>query len=289
MKKLTLSEAKKLQQLRQGQPLPASRFKGELCRLLLEEGILQVHPHKSRASYTLRNVASLDMYLHNQYGVADIVTYIRLLEAPEVERSALAQATGDSKVRPVRSFKGFCVNSYLPVPASLNGTDILICPLEGSYLFVADYEHFIPEPDVTIVGIENPENFRHIHRQQALFADIVPLFVCRYPQTQSKDLIRWLQQIPNQYLHFGDLDPAGIHIFLTEYRASLGEKATFFVPAHAEEMIRQGSRERYDKQRPLLKSVKTLLELEGENTLQALTALIEKYQRGADQEVFIYP
>lgn len=285
MKKISLSDARKLQQFRQGEQLSASNFKGELCQLLLEEGILQVHPHKSRASYSIPNVTSLDMYLHNRYGIADIAIYIRLLEAPEVERSALAQATGDSKVRPVRSFKGFCVNSYLPVPASLNGTDILICPLEGSYLFVADYEHFIPEPDVTIVGIENPENFRYVHRQQSLFPNIVPLFVCRYPQTQSKDLIRWLQQLPNQYLHFGDLDPAGIHIFLTEYRTSLGERATFFVPENAEQMIRHGNRERYDKQLNLLKTVKALLDERSE--LKAITALMEKYQRGVDQEVFI--
>lgn len=285
MKKISLSDARKLQQFRQGEQLSASNFKGELCQLLLEEGILQVHPHKSRASYSIPNVTSLDMYLHNRYGIADIAIYIRLLEAPEVERSALAQATGDSKVRPVRSFKGFCVNSYLPVPTSLNGTDILICPLEGSYLFVADYEHFIPEPDVTIVGIENPENFRYVHRQQSLFPNIVPLFVCRYPQTQSKDLIRWLQQLPNQYLHFGDLDPAGIHIFLTEYRTSLGERATFFVPENAEQMIRHGNRERYDKQLNLLKTVKALLDERSE--LKAITALMEKYQRGVDQEVFI--
>lgn len=285
MKKISLSDARKLQQFRQGEQLSASNFKGELCQLLLEEGILQVHPHKSRDSYSIPNVTSLDMYLHNRYGIADIAIYIRLLEAPEVERSALAQATGDSKVRPVRSFKGFCVNSYLPVPTSLNGTDILICPLEGSYLFVADYEHFIPEPDVTIVGIENPENFRYVHRQQSLFPNIVPLFVCRYPQTQSKDLIRWLQQLPNQYLHFGDLDPAGIHIFLTEYRTSLGERATFFVPENAEQMIRHGNRERYDKQLNLLKTVKALLDERSE--LKAITALMEKYQRGVDQEVFI--
>lgn len=285
MKPISLSDAKKIQQFRQGQQLPASRFKGELCRLLLEEGILQIHPHKSRASYSIPHVPSLDMYLHSRYGVADIATYIRLLEAPTVERSALAQVTGDSKIRPIRSFKGFCVNSYLPVPAALNGTDILICPLEGSYLFVADYEYFIPEPDVTIVGIENPENFRYIHRQQSLFPNIVPLFVCRYPQTQSKDLIRWLQQIPNQYLHFGDLDPAGIHIFLTEYRASLGDRATFFVPENAEQMIGRGNRERYDKQLTLLKTVNSLLD-EG-STLKTLTALMEKYQRGVDQEVFI--
>lgn len=285
MKPVSLSDAKKLQQLRLGQQLPASSFKGELCRLLLEEGILQVHPHKSRASYSISRVTSLDMYLYNRYGIADMATYIRLLETPDVERSELAQATGDSKIRPVRSFKGFCVNSYMPVPVSLNGTDLLICPPDGSYLFVADYENFIPEPDVTIVGIENPENFRYIHRQQSLFPDIVPLFVCRYPQTQSKDLIRWLQQIPNRYLHFGDLDPAGIHIFLTEYRAHLGEKATFFIPENAEEMIRCGNRERYDKQHTLLKAIQTL-PVE-ESALRALIALIKKYQRGVDQEVFI--
>jgi len=35
------------------------------------------------------------------------------------------------------------------------------------------------------------------------------LFVSRYPQTQSKDLLNWLQSIPNPYLHFGDFDLTG--------------------------------------------------------------------------------
>ena len=46
------------------------------------------------------------------------------------------------------------------------------------------------------------------------------LFVCRYPQ--SNDLIKWLQSIPNRYLHFGDLDFAGINIYLNEFKKYLG-------------------------------------------------------------------
>ena len=93
---------------------------------------------------------------------------------------------------------------------------MMLYPTEGTFQFIYDYERFILPADITIVGIENPENFRQISQQQYLFKDIKPLFVCRYPQNQSKDLLKWLQSIPNSYLHFGDFDLAGIGIYLNE-------------------------------------------------------------------------
>ena len=44
-------------------------------------------------------------------------------------------------------------------------------------------------------------------------------------KSQSSDLRTWLQTIPNQYVHFGDFDLAGIHIFLTEFQKHLGTRA----------------------------------------------------------------
>ncbi|MCA6071324.1 MAG: hypothetical protein LE168_02900 [Endomicrobium sp.] len=64
-----------------------------------------------------------------------------------------------------------------------------------------------------------------------------PLFVSRYPQNQSKDLIKWLQSIPNNYLHFGDFDFAGIGIYLNEYKKYLTDKAMFLIPENIEKFI----------------------------------------------------
>lgn len=68
-------------------------------------------------------------------------------------------------------------------------------------------EFYIPS-DVTVVGVENGENFCRIRSQKYLFGDNKVLFVSRYPQ--SADLREWLIKIPNRYIHFGDFDLVGI-------------------------------------------------------------------------------
>ena len=67
--------------------------------------------------------------------------------------------------------------------------------------------------DITIVGVENSRNFRHIEEQKYLFKDISPLFISRYPQNQNKDFIKWMKSVPNDYIHFGDFDISGIGIY----------------------------------------------------------------------------
>ncbi len=134
-----------------------------------------------------------------------------------------------------------------------------IAPPEGSFVFIADYENFEIPQNVIVVGIENMENFRYIRRQKKLFQDYLIkcfgdsnythaslLFVSSYPQ--SSDLVKWLQNSKNLYIHFGDLDLAGIHIYLTEFFAKIDDRASFLIPPDAENRISNGSRERYDHQ-----------------------------------------
>ncbi|MFO7823917.1 MAG: hypothetical protein R6V72_08245, partial [Cyclobacterium sp.] len=47
---------------------------------------------------------------------------------------------------------------------------------------------------------------------------------------QSKDLIKWISSIPNNYLHFGDFDMSGIGIYLNEYKKHFPIKSQFFIP-----------------------------------------------------------
>lgn len=67
-------------------------------------------------------------------------------------------------------------------------------------------------------------------------------------KSQSSDLRTWLQTIPNQYVHFGDFDLAGFHIFLTEFQKHLGTRASFLIPQDIELRIKHGSAERYNDQ-----------------------------------------
>ncbi len=183
----------------------------------------------------------------------------------------------------LQSWRSFLVNSYDPVQALLNGKHITINPAEGSNLFIHDYGDFVPAEGVIIVGIENPENFRQIEKQRYLFSGLQPLFVSRYPQ--SNDLVKWLASIPNRYLHFGDVDFAGINIYQTEFRKKLGKKATFFLPPNTEQLLLQyGNKALFNRQyKPLI----NLQDEENEPAVNAAFQLLLKHKRALEQEVFI--
>ena len=160
---------------------------------------------------------------------------------------------------------------------------VSIHPAKGSFMFIADYEHLTVSKDVVFIGIENAENFRYVTSQQYLFTryDNV-LFVSRYPQDQHRDLIRWLQSIPNPYVHFGDLDLAGIAIYEHEYYRHLGTRASFFVPDDYEQRIANGSTERYNAQ------LSQYGKMQAEDPrVQPILDCIHRFHKGYDQEGYI--
>ena len=170
--------------------------------------------------------------------------------------------------------------------ASLNGQALLVHPMEGSMTFINAPESFeIPE-DVLIVGMENAENFMLIRKQKYLFDSLYPnkriLFVSRYPQNALSDLREWLLRIPNHYIHFGDFDLAGIHIYLSEFYAYLGDRASFLIPGDIEERLREGNARLYDQQYEKFKDVTV-----SDARVQPLVDMIHCYCRGYEQEGYI--
>lgn len=274
--------AEKLLQLIQGESIPSSAAKHAMIDDLVLEGILE-RKGRIKKSLSLINKQALFTYLQNHFGINNLEQYIQVTKKENVSRSELTVASADSKLKKVRTFKGFLINCYAPITAELNGKQIIINPAEGTFQFIYDFENFNIPTDIKIVGIENPENFRYIHKQKVLFADIKPLFVSRYPQNQSKDLMKWLQSIPNNYLHFGDFDIAGIGIYVNEFKRYLDKKALFFVPKNIEELIKlHGNRSLYNEQKANFK-----LELIREEKLLQLIKTIHQYKKGLEQEVFI--
>src|SRR5690606_14173094 len=217
------------------------------------------------------------------YGISNLQNYINTLQDIEITRADLIEVSSDSKQKSVRTFKGFLGNCFSPILATINKKSIVLNPTEGAFQFIYDFENFIIPDDITIVGIENPENFRYIEKQKTLFENIKPLFVSRYPQNQSKDLLKWLQAIPNNYLHFGDFDFAGIGIYLNEYKKHLGDKAQFFIPENIEFLLNNyGNRALYNKQK--LNFEQQVIE---EKKLTNLIALLHQYKKGLEQEILI--
>ncbi|HMG08542.1 MAG TPA: hypothetical protein VK609_08540 [Mucilaginibacter sp.] len=281
---LSKSQAGIFLQLSKGEKIPASKLKGSLMAELLVEGILaDIRSGRTRSLLYVPKVESLNAFLANRFSITDLEHYVNTLSQDGVTRADLILAAANSKAKKVRTFTGFLVNCNEPVTAILRSENIEINPPAGTFQFIHDTKHFIPHPELTIVGVENSESFSQIEKQQHLFKNIHPLFVCRYPLNQSKDLIKWLQSIRNPYLHYGDFDFAGIGIYLNEYKRHLVPRSTFFIPDNIELLIKKwGNRNLYDNQK-----INFDLKLITEPKIHELIDLIHRYKKGLEQEILI--
>jgi hypothetical protein len=280
--KIPFHISEKLLQLLQGETIPASSAKHAVIEELIEEKVIK-RTGRIQKRLSASNLKSLQIFLQNKYGIGDLQEYINIQKKTEITRSELIAVSSDSKSKKVRTFKGFLVNCYSPIEARLRNEQITINPVSGTFHFIYDFEQISISEDITIVGVENPENFRHIEKQKHLFSNLKPLFVSRYPQNQSKDLLKWLCSIPNKYLHFGDFDFAGIGIYLNEYKKHLAARSTFFIPDDIEELIIEyGNKALYNKQQ-----INFNPQSIEETNLSNLLHLITKYKKGLEQEILI--
>lgn len=279
---LTLKIAKVLVQLINGETIPDSSAKSKLIDDLVRENII-FRKGKHKKTLQLFNENNLHLYLINQLQINNLNKYIQALENDNSTRADFVKITSDSKNSKERVFKGFLINCYNPIIAELNNQTVIIDPKLGSFIFIYDYETFKIPKNITIIGIENAKKFSQIQEQKYLFEGLNPLFVSRYPQNQNKDLIKWLKSIPNNYLHFGDFDFAGIGIYLNEYKKHLSRKATFFIPENIKSALcENGNRERFNNQKLNFK-IDTIQEVK----ILYLLEIINTEKKGLDQEYYI--
>ena len=276
--------------LRKGETVPFCRFPSDWAEEMLLEGGASSIVRGSRKSLKVVCRAAFDVYLRSKGLQPDKLEETAAVLSGASSRSEQVRLLGDSKAVMVRSCPGFPVNVIGPLSVRLEERKILLCPCPGSFLYISNFQAFRIPSDAIVVGVENMENFRLPELQTAVWEEIqeqygeggVPplLLVSRYPQ--SRDLATWLQGIPNKYVHFGDFDLAGVHIYLTEFYARLGERAAFFVPDDIEKRLSNGSRERYNVQFERFGNMKV-----SDARVQRLVGLIHRHHRGYDQEGYI--
>ncbi len=266
---------------------------GRLSEELERRGHFFVSHKGRRVYYKVKDIESFRLDLATiDEELRDLDRLQRLYNnGGELSRHEMASYNGNSKIRKKRTFNGFLVNSYTPIYAILNERPYMVNPTEGTFAFVYDWRSFSIPEDVVVVGIENCENYERIRTQRTLFEDVMEkvtgnrsspiLFVSRYPQENSStDLRNWLVGIPNKYIHYGDFDLKGIHIFHTEFYKYLGNKSSFLIPDNIETYIKKGIRERYDDQYEYRNITSPIPEV------QALINMINKYKHCYDQEAF---
>lgn len=248
--------------------------------ILIEEELISIQSNGVRKSVRAQNPTIFEktiteLFTHG----ASLNEWIGLCRN-NASRGQLVDKTGDSKSMTVRTFSGFLLDSIDPVQICNDGNPVTIKHSSGISYYIQNPKALSIPENVVVVGIENAENFCRLNEQAYLFEAMQCIFVSRYPQNAS--LYRWLEDIPNRYIHFGDFDLAGINIYQTEFYNRLGKRASMLVPSDIEQRIMNGNTELFDKQYAKFKSIKII-----DSRVQPLYDLIMKYHRCYEQEGYI--
>jgi len=281
MMDLSISNAKILQKLILINIINGSEFKNKkLLAQLVEENILKIQqltPCKSKIH--LINFDNLKSYLKNEFNIKDLDKYIEILTSKGISRSELIEVSGDSKTKYIQTQTGLYIAGYENVILSFNEKKFNIANiLEGTSLFIHHDTKFTIDKDILIVGVENVENLLQIQKQKYLFEKFKKdkLFVLLNPP-----MLKFIEISQNKYLHFGDIDLAGISIYETKVKTKI-KNSDFFIPASIEEDLKDGKKQLYFRQYEKYKSlISDTLEI------QVLIDLIHKYQKVVEQEIFI--
>lgn len=273
----------KLLRLMSGERIPASSLHHPLIQELYNEEVIQKQiKGRSKVLYYIDNPQYLEAYVRNNYGINHLTQYLDTLKNKSATRADAVEAASNSKLTKKRTLEGFFVTSYEPIETKLFDNTLIINPPFGTSVFVNEYRNFNLLHDTIIVGVENAENFKYVEKQKYLFQDKKVLFVFKHPQ--SNDLIKWLETIPNEYLHFGDFDFCALTIYYAQYKKRLHARCNLFMPPDLEMYLKDnGNKDLYNDQLRFEPKGDAL----NEKSIQEIVALIHKYRKGLEQEIFI--
>jgi len=253
-----------------------------IFRELIEQQVVTVvQSGRTRKALYAHNKEAVINYLRNKKSIPDLDKYINELEQPGPLRADAVAVSANSKLTRKRTFEGFLVNSVKPIEAKLNGQPLILPPQEGTFIHIYDWANFEIPPGIKIVGVENGEVFRYPGLLPHELNIEEALFVCRYPY--SADLVTWIARSQNPYIHFGDFDWAGMNIYLDEYKAKLGARASLLVPGDLDKKLKDGSTKLYNEQFHLRKKLEDIQDADAIRLYQ----LLLKHRRVLEQEIYL--
>lgn len=279
---ITIEQAKLLKELSEGKKVPLSRLKARIFQQLIQEQVLLRQKESHGWNIYTDHPQSLLNYLYNHYIRCTLDEYIERGQAVP-SRSNNIRMSGDSKLKETELWQGFYFKVSEPIHAQWQGKPLTLLPYpEGIPVFMPQPETLSLPEEVTVVMIENSENFLKIETQLPLFQGLKCFFVSFYPREQHSYFIEWLQKQPNNYVHYGDFDFAGIHIYQSQYKKYVSGESRYLVPSGLLPLFRRyGKRELYNNQLSLQALIKA-----DEPGISELLEIIKREHKGLEQEIF---
>ena len=177
----------------------------------------------------------------------EIDVYIQEMFDKKPSRDEVQKWHNNTKSKESKSLKGLYVSSLKEIDIKLNNKIVTITPNNGLGYFLFYTELIELFSDTVIVGIENYQVIWFAKKYKQFFERDNVLFVVINPY-----MLDWINDLENEYIHFGDYDLAGINIYLNKIvpRLIKSKKHSMFIPKDIEILIKDyGNHELYEDQK----------------------------------------
>lgn len=287
--KVSLKDLRGLISLMEEGTIRASSISEKIWKTLQQEHLVSAKREGRAVILSASNREQIRGFIRRLCGTENIEEYMATLEKKQAgispTRTEAAKLINDTKAFGTDVMKGIRLNAIWPVEIKFEGQPFQLNPPRGMSFEVDDESLLEISPEIIVVGVENYATFMRIKDYAHLF-DEGKAYMFTYRATYGKESygrwIKWLKRIPNQYLHFGDLDKGGLRIYIDSFRSVLGERASFLIPENYDELIRNGSTKLYDQQYGEASPDTGM-----DPRIQPLLDAIEKYHKSCEQEKLV--
>lgn len=221
-----------------------------------------------------------NFFKNNGYKISslnEIEVYIEEVIDAKPSRDTIQEWTSSTKRKTSKSLKGLYLSSLKNLDIKINNETVTIIPINGLGYFCFHTEKIEISKETIIVGIENYQVIWFAKKYKELFARDNILFVVR-----NEYMREWISNLENEYIHFGDYDLAGIHIYINEIvpRLRNSKKYSMFIPDNIEYLIHEhGDLEIFKKQKDKYKDL-----ILHDSKIVQLQKIIIKTKKGLEQE-----
>ncbi len=276
---LRLGTAKILQKLITQKEINGSEFRDKkFLEELKEEKIVHIKQLSSKRVKIIL-LKNFEDYLLNKFNISNLDEFIEVLSKKDISRNELSHISNDTKIKATKVQGGIYINTLEEIQMKIDDEICLINPLTNGSIFINHLSKIELDEDILLVIVENFQNLLSLRKQKYLFSSLDKklLFVFR-----NSYLYKYLAEFKNEILYFGDIDLAGVSIFLNDIRPKIKAKSSFFIPQNLELELKNANDVLYFKQYEQYKNLSS-----NEKYISDLIKLLHKYKKSIEQESFI--
>jgi len=251
----------------------------EIITQLKSNGAIKIDGTPKRKIVHLLKSENIFLFLKNSsYNInslEDIESFVEEVIETQAPRDTIQKWRTNGKRDKSESLKGLYVSSLTDTTIRVDDKEFIVLPTNGVGYFLFHTQKIEVSPETIIVGVENYQVIWFAQKYQQFFDKNV-LFVYTSPY-----MFKWIEDLENEYIHFGDYDLAGINIYLNTIvpRLKKCKKHSMFIPENIEYLIKEHGDEELYEQQTRYKNL-----VVNDREISTLKNIICKYKKSLEQE-----